>query len=92
MKLIKNKRGQGLIEYLIIVSIVAVGSMAVMRVVGSNLNRKFGSIAEALGGQTSKIQALQVDQSHYKKRDMSDFFRGAASGEKGSKSQNSSEE
>ena len=79
IKILKNKKGQGLIEYLIIVAIVAVGSMAVMRVVGSNLNRRFAAIAQALGGESTKIEALSVTESLYKKRDMSDFFNGAAS-------------
>jgi pilus assembly protein Flp/PilA len=86
MKIIKNKKGQGLIEYLIIVAIVAVGSMAVMRVVGSNLNRRFAAIAQALGGEATKIEALSVTESLYKKRDMSDFFNGASSGDSGSQS------
>lgn len=79
MKITRNRRGQGLIEYLIIVAIVAVGSMAVMRVVGSNLNRRFAAIAQALGGEATTVKALSVSESLYKKRDMSDFFNGAAS-------------
>lgn len=79
MKIVRNKRGQGLIEYLIIVAIVAVGSMAVMRVVGSNLNRRFAAIAQALGGEATTVKALSVGENVYKKRDMSDFFNGAAS-------------
>ena len=74
-----NRKGQGLIEYLIIVAIVAVGSMAVMRVVGSNLNRKFAAIAQSLGGEAVTVKAISVSESAYKKRDMSDFFNGAAS-------------
>lgn len=76
---LRNRKGQGLIEYLIIVAIVAVGSMAVMRVVGSNLNRRFAAIAQSLGGEAVTVNTLSVSENLYKKRDMSDFFNGAAS-------------
>lgn len=37
-KTIRSQKGQSLVEYLIIVAIVAVGSIALMRAVGQNLN------------------------------------------------------
>lgn len=75
---LKNKSGQGLIEYLIIVAIVAVGSMAVIKAVGGNINVQFANVAQALGGKESrKKDAHQVTETMYKKRDLGNFFEGA---------------
>ena len=74
MKRLKNAKGQGMIEYLIIVAIVAVGSIAVIKVVGGNIDVQFANVAQALGGSNStKINAHQVTESLYKKRDFSSF-------------------
>ena len=72
---LKNRKGQGLIEYLIIVAIVAVGSIAVIKVVGANIDVQFANVAQALGGTDSKKkEAHKVTESLYKKRDFSNFF------------------
>jgi Flp pilus assembly pilin Flp len=73
--LIKNQKGQGLIEYLIIVAIVAVGSIAVIKVVGANIDVQFANVAQALGGTDSKKKdAYKVTEGLYKKKDFSNFF------------------
>ncbi|HEX7672772.1 MAG TPA: hypothetical protein VF412_01305 [Bdellovibrio sp.] len=73
--LLKNKKGQGLIEYLIIVAIVAVGSIAVIKVVGANIDVQFANVATALGGTDSKKKsAYEVTEGSYKKKDFSNFF------------------
>ena len=72
---LKNKKGQGLIEYLIIVAIVAIGSIAVIKVVGANLDVQFANVAQALGGKESrKKEAHEVTDNVYKKRDLGNFF------------------
>lgn len=64
-----------MIEYLIIVALVAVGSIAVIKVVGANIDVQFANVAQALGGKNSQqIQAHAVTESLYKKRDFSSFF------------------
>jgi Flp pilus assembly pilin Flp len=87
-KSLKNNKGQGLIEYLIIVAIVAVGSIAVMKVVGANVSAQFGNIARALGGtESTKIAAKKVTDNMVKKKDLGNFFEGAVN-----KSDNSKDE
>lgn len=77
-KLIKNKSGQGLVEYLIIVAIVAVGSIAIIKTVGGNINVQFANVALALSGKESqKKDAHDVTDTMYKKRDLGSFFEGA---------------
>ncbi len=75
MNKIKNNKGQGLIEYLIIVAIVAVGSISVIKVVGANINVQFANVAQALGGKkTTSIDSHAVTETMYKKKDFSSFF------------------
>lgn len=81
--ILKNKKGQGLIEYLIIVAIVAVGSIAVIKTVGGNIDVQFANVAQALGGKESeKKDAYEVTASSYKKRDFSNFFEGSVNDKK----------
>lgn len=78
-KAVKNKKGQGLVEYLIIVAIIAVGSMAIIRAVGSNIDAQFATVANALGGKSTKADVQEVTENMYKKRDFGNFFEGAVS-------------
>lgn len=78
---IKNKKGQSLIEYLIIVAIVAVGTMSIVRVVGKNVSVQFANVAKALGsGDDSQLKAEKLDAKMYRKKDLSNFLEGASSG------------
>lgn len=75
---IKNQKGQTLIEYLIIVALVGVGSIALMRAVSQNINAKFANVVHALGGTVEgDRKAASVSESMYRKRDMKDFVSGA---------------
>ncbi len=75
---LKNSRGQGLIEYLIITALVAVACIGVMRVLGHTVNVQFANVTKGLQGESGKIQTEKVDERHYKKRDLSDFMTGTA--------------
>ena len=77
-----NEKGQGLIEYLIIVALVAVAGIAVMKVVGQNVQAQFSNVAKAIQGESGKVSMDEITETHYKKKDMSDFFKGAANKEK----------
>jgi pilus assembly protein Flp/PilA len=79
MKL-KNQKGQGLVEYLIIVAIIAVSSIGIMRVVGHGINTKFAKIAKALGAKVDgDIEQAEVKKSHYSKKSMRNFMTGSGS-------------
>jgi pilus assembly protein Flp/PilA len=78
---IQNQKGQGLIEYLIIVALVAVATIGIVRVVGQNVSVQYANIAKALGGEDDRqYTAGKVEDQMYKKKDLSDFLHGAASG------------
>lgn len=74
----KKQKGQGLVEYLIIVAIIAVGTMSIMRTMGGQLSSRFAKVTEALGGQVDgNIENYQISASSHKKRDLKNFFNGA---------------
>lgn len=79
MKLIRNKKGQSLIEYLIIVALVAVGTISIMRTLSAQVQTRYARIAESLGASTTdnaNIDNQNISDTMYKKRDMKDFFSG----------------
>lgn len=85
MKFVKNRKGQSLIEYLVLVCLIAVGSMAVIRIVGKNVRVQFANISRALGGQDESLQTEKVSSDDYSKRDFSDFMKGSGSNNSSSK-------
>lgn len=75
---IRNQRGQGLVEYLIIVSLMGVASIVVVRVMSQSLNSKFTSIAAALQGQKKKV-TVEISDNLTKKKDLGNFMNGVGS-------------
>jgi Flp pilus assembly pilin Flp len=78
MQQIKNQNGQGLVEYLIIVALVAVGTIGIMRVVGQSLTVKFTQVARSLGAEVEgKVENAKVTESLYRKKDLRSFVNGS---------------
>jgi len=77
VKTLRNQKGQSLIEYLIIVALIAVGSIGVVRVVGQNIYGRFANISNALQGNSKSVAMDKVTDSQTKKRDLNDFFKTA---------------
>ncbi|HND84451.1 MAG TPA: Flp family type IVb pilin [Pseudobdellovibrionaceae bacterium] len=83
-KLFRSQRGQGLTEYIIIVALIAVGSIGLVRLVGGNINTQFGKVANALAGQNSRLNARTASQDDVRQKNLSNFMTGATSDEVGS--------
>lgn len=77
--LINNQRGQGLVEYLILTALLAVATMGVVRLLGHSVSARYADVVNAVQGRDNarKTETEQVEERHYKKRDMGDFMRGA---------------
>ena len=56
MKLIKNNKGQGLIEYLILVAFMAIACIGVVRSINQVVNARFTEVDWALRGKTKVIK------------------------------------
>lgn len=76
--LARSQSGQGLIEYLILVAILAVGTMVAVRLIGQSLNVKFARVAEALGADVQGTLATpRLDAGSLGKKDMRNFMNGS---------------
>ncbi len=80
-KLLLNQKGQGLVEYMVIVALMAVASMGIMRILSKTTNGKLAQITQSLqGGKASiNIEFENVEASDLRKKDMGDFFQGSRS-------------
>lgn len=73
----KKNKGQGMTEYLIIVALIAISSIAIVRTTGSSLKIAFGKVANALQGkESSPGRAERVTANKTKGRSMDDFNDG----------------
>ena len=75
----KLKKGQSLIEYLILVALMAVSSIAIIRVLNQTVKSRFANAVHALQGTSKKVKTDSIKQTDYQKSDLSDFMNGAAS-------------
>ena len=88
-----NQKGQSLIEYLIIVALVAIGGIGIMRTVGQSINVSFSKVAKALGADVEgSIESARVTQSNFQKKNLKNFMNGAGSARPNSSSSDSADE
>ncbi len=77
-KKIKSNRGQGLIEYLILVALIAVGTIGVVKVVGQNVTKQYENINRALGARKAEnLQLENAADSQLRRKDLSTFMDGS---------------
>jgi pilus assembly protein Flp/PilA len=75
-----NQKGQGLIEYLIIVALMAVATIGIVRVLGQTVSAKFATATYALQGTRKTVRVESVDDSLHKKKDLGNFMNGVGDG------------
>ncbi len=72
---IKNQKGQGLIEYLILVALIAVTTIGVVKVVGKNMAAQYENINRAMGAEkTEALTVKNATESALKQKDLSNFL------------------
>lgn len=76
--IILRANGQGMVEYMILVALIAAGTIGVVRVVGYNIGAQYENINRALGAKTSnQLEIKNAEQGQLNKKDLSDFLKGA---------------
>ncbi len=73
-----NQRGQGMIEYMILVALIAIGTIGVVKIVGQNISKQYENINRALGAK--KADNLHLDNATDKqlnRKDLSNFMDGS---------------
>ncbi len=76
----KHKSGQGMVEYIILVAIVAIASLGIVKVLGQTVTTKLAKITLSLQGKSDRAHSIedpQVERRHHEKRDMDDFYESA---------------
>lgn len=74
-----NNRGQSLLEYLLLTALIAISTVSILRVMGHSISAKFAQTTKIIQGRrVGEVQIESVKESHYRKKDMSDFMSGAA--------------
>jgi len=77
MKL-KNQKGQGLVEYLILLALMGVATIGIVRVLNQNVKAQFANVICGLqGGNCRKAQPERINRNDYRKGDLSDFLNGS---------------
>lgn len=77
-KQIKQNKGQGLVEYLIILALVAVGTIGVIKVISQNVRVHYTHVAESLGAsvQGDRPSKGVVTKSMHEEKDFNNFWQG----------------
>ncbi|MBI4041454.1 MAG: hypothetical protein HY390_06280 [Deltaproteobacteria bacterium] len=69
--------GQSMIEYIILVAIVAVASLGIVKILGNTIHVKLSQITLALQGKKSQARSLrphEVQPKHYEPKSLEDFY------------------
>jgi pilus assembly protein Flp/PilA len=56
---LKNRRGQGMTEYIIIVALIAIAAIGVITTFGNDIRHIFDSSTDALSGNTAAVNSSQ---------------------------------
>lgn len=73
--LVNNQKGQGLIEYLILVALIAVTTIGVIKVVGKNVAAQYENINRAMGAKKSnQLTITNASDNALKQKDLSNFM------------------
>jgi len=82
----KNSRGQSVIEYVILVALVAVASMGMVRLLQKSIKVNLANVVHALQSDGKRRETHErVSEDDLRKSDFSDFMNGAAAREASSK-------
>lgn len=74
---LRNRKGQGLTEYIIIVALVAIAAIGVVNIFGNQLRNQFAAIVGAMSGHaTSKVTDLKSRADAEKNlKDLGDYAK-----------------
>ena len=71
-----KRRGQGLIEYLILVCLISVAAIGVVSIVGKNVKEVYANVSAALRSG-EEVKVTPAGKETYELRGMDDFMKSA---------------
>jgi len=72
-KLLRDEKGQGLTEYIVIVALVAVAAIGVVTLFGDNVRKIFGASVDALAGESVRDTGAKTKGNTASERNLRDF-------------------
>jgi pilus assembly protein Flp/PilA len=76
---IRNQKGQGLIEYVILVALVGVATMGMVRVLQKSVKVNLANVVHALQSDGKRRESHErISEEELRKSDFGDFMNGAA--------------
>jgi pilus assembly protein Flp/PilA len=78
-KLMKNQKGQGMTEYIIIVALIAIAAIGVVTIFGDNIRRMFGASVDALAGTADATTGAKKANGSSTHRNVTNFAQYSTS-------------
>jgi Flp pilus assembly pilin Flp len=79
MRLLRNQRGQSLIEYVILVALVGVATMGMVRILQKSVKVNMANVVHALQSDGKYHETHErITDDDLRKSDFGDFMNGAA--------------
>ena len=76
----KNKRGQGMTEYIIVIAIVAIGAIAIIGLFGQQIKNAFHRIGKSVSGEAPAPVSIDTSSEVNKKDAMNSFDKDSNKG------------
>ena len=77
--MLKNQRGQSLIEYMLIVALVGIACTGILSALNSTIQTRFAQIITKLQtGKDKGVQFKKVNKSDYEGRDLGNFLKNSS--------------
>lgn len=74
---LRKQSGQGLIEYIILVALVAVAAIGFVRIFQKNLNTQLANVTNAISGKEYRKHSGEAVTGTIDKKDFGNFMSGA---------------
>ena len=79
MRLLRNQKGQSLIEYVILVALVGVATMGMVRILQKSVKVNLANVVHALQSDKKRSETHErISDDDLRKADFGDFMNGAA--------------
>lgn len=74
-------RGQGMTEYILIVSLIAIGAIGVITLFGDNVRALFGMSINGLAGETSVSKRTHASNEELEKKGLANAWQNNGAGD-----------
>jgi len=78
---LRNQSGQGLIEYIILVALVAVAAISFVKIFQKNLNTQLANVTNSISGKKYRKHTGETIEGSVDQKDFGNFMNGANSRE-----------